>query len=455
MLREGELLPASSYQLGPHWAHGGSLQFATFFRNGQKLVIEIRELQPTPDPQFLVVESFPRTYHKEHPYRGRFSFSPVSFHASFVTQAQVVILDVRDSRILLHVKSAQPLYRPPGCFSPDGCFFACSTLEKSEIYVWKNAPDGYASWSILKSRLPFNEFSFSPNATSILTWCPGGIQLLRIEERVSAPSLDRTEPLRQDGQHLVAYSIDRKYISTVRRFGSIVAILDHSSGIWQQSTDMNMRVRDIKIANNTIFTTDGCELVRWHTETGEMTRSTYRTTREEIAKVQVQAGEEPLALSSDGSQLVLCSGRKALLYDIKTQEFDEYTAFATVADVRFSPDGQQLWLLTDNVVLGEYPSGRAFPSYCLATLEVTENRHLGNVAKRYLWDDWPWVDHFSPHGYHIGRDSGWVSDPRGSKILWLPPSWRAKQRSDVRWDGDFLAFVGNHHPQPIVIEFKP
>ena len=162
-----------------------------------------------------------------------------------------------------------------------------------------------------------------------------------------------------------------------------------------------------------------------------------------------------MALSSDGSQLVLCSGRKALLYDIKTQEFDEYTAFATVADVRFSPDEQQLWLLANNVGLGEDPSGRAFPSYCLATLEVTENQHLGNVAKRYLWDDWPWVDHFSPHGYHIRRDSGWVSDPRGNKLLWLPPNWRAKQRSDVRWDGDFLAFVGNHHPQPIVIEFKP
>lgn len=454
LLCEGELLPSPDYELGPRWAYKGALRFATFFRNGQRLMIEIRELRPASDPPILVVESFPRAYHKGHPYGGRFSFSPVSFHASFVTKVQVVILNVRDSRILLQDNPAQPHYRPPGCFSPNGCFFACSTLEKSEIYVWKNTPDGYVSWSILRPRLPFNEFSFSPNATSVLTWCPGGIQLLHLENHASPPSPDRTEPPRRGGQHLVAYSVGGRCIATARRSGGVVTILGHTSGIQQQSTDMSVCIRDIKIVNNAVFVTDGCKLVSWDPETGGMTRIDSGATQREVVDIQAHVGKNPFALSNDGSQLAFSVGRKVLLYDTKTQGFlDEHTAYATVVDVRFSPDGRKLWLITSNM---GFDKNTFVQILCyLMTLEVTENRCFATATRKFLRDDWPWVNLFSSHGYHIGRGSGWISDSTGRKILWLPPSWRTKERADVRWDGDFLAFVGDQHPQPIIIEFKP
>ena len=136
LLCEGEILPRYDRWLGAHWAHEDSLRFSTSLKTDGKLTINIHRLQPLSTPSLPMVKSF-----LVPPQDGEFLFSPVSFHASFVTGMGVVILDVRGSKILLRVEAAQPLYRPPGCFSPDGCFFACGTLENG-ICVWKNTSTG-------------------------------------------------------------------------------------------------------------------------------------------------------------------------------------------------------------------------------------------------------------------------------------------------------------------------
>ena len=66
-----------------------------------------------------------------------------------------------------------------------------------------------------------------------------------------------------------------------------------------------------------------------------------------------------------------------------------------------------------------------------------------------------WTNIFSSHAWRCGEKFEWVVDSRGNKILWLPLSWRAREFQDVRWDGNFLAFVGCDHPDPIIIEFQP
>ena len=56
-------------------------------------------------------------------------------------------------------------------------------------------------------------------------------------------------------------------------------------------------------------------------------------------------------------------------------------------------------------------------------------------------------------GYSCGIDSKWVMDPRGRKMLWLPPNWRFSTWEEARWDGNFLALLHQYHPEPIIIEF--
>jgi len=171
-LCEGELLQSYNHQLGAYWVHDGSLRFAKSFWAGGQLIIGIHELQPTSTPLLPMVASFPVP-----PHNGKLSFSPASSHTSFVTETEVVILDVLDSKTLFRTKVACPLYVPEGRFSLDGRLFACGTL-KNEIYVWEKASAGYVPWSYLRPQLPFTEFAFSPVATSILSWGPDGIELL-------------------------------------------------------------------------------------------------------------------------------------------------------------------------------------------------------------------------------------------------------------------------------------
>lgn len=174
-----ELFLSHDNQLGIHWTHDGSLRFARSLLSDGKFTISICELQQTSSSLVSAVASFTVA-----PYDGKISFSPVSCHASFVTETEIVILNVQGSTTLLRTKEVSPLYTPPGCFSHDGCFFACGTVE-NEIYVWKNTPGGYVPRSTLRPLLSFIGFAFSPIATSILCRGSEGIELFHLESFAS------------------------------------------------------------------------------------------------------------------------------------------------------------------------------------------------------------------------------------------------------------------------------
>ena len=171
-LCEDTLPPSRNHQLGASWVHGGSLRFSKICRADGQPTITIYELRLASSPSPFVVESFPVP-----PEDGKFSFSPVSYHASFVTETGVTILDVRTSSTRLYATAPCPLYATSGRFSPDGRFLAYGTSE-NEICVWENTSAGYVTWGNLKPKLPFTGFAFSPVSTSTLSWGSEGIELL-------------------------------------------------------------------------------------------------------------------------------------------------------------------------------------------------------------------------------------------------------------------------------------
>jgi WD40 repeat protein len=440
-VREGRRLLLPNHKLGAQWAHDESLRFAISSKADRNLVINIQELQPTSDPPLPLVESF------SVPLQGGiFSFSPVSFHASFVSETDVVIFDVRNPETPFQARVTRGLYTPPGHFSPNGRFFACGT-SRGEICIWENTPAGYTPWSSLRRRLPFEGFLFSPVTVSILTWGPGGVQLLHPDNRGDPPTTDEEEPHRQSENHLAACSEDGKHIVTTRRGDSVITVLDLSSAI-RRPINASVEIRDIKIVGNIIFVTDGRWLSTQHLET-DSTAPGACGARSENVPILAHVGTEPFALSNDCSQIAITLKGTVFLYDVGARKIlDELATEGPVIDIRFSPDGHQLWLIVNP------RGGNNFMRYCVG-LEGAEGRCFVNVVTECLEGGWSWDDVFrSPDKRRItGSGSEWVSDSR-SKVLWFPPSWRSKRGLEARWNGNVLALVGGHHPEPIIIEFK-
>jgi len=436
-------------QLGAEWAHAESLRFATSSETGEGLVVRICELQPASVPPLLVVESFQIPF-----YPGEFSFSPVTSHASFVSREVVIIVDLRDPKNTFRTEATKPLYRPRGCFSPDGSFFACGT-EEQEILVWNNAPAGYVSWNTLRLRLPFSGFSFSASGSTILSWGPEGVQLLDQDNRLSPPSSDKIEPGHHRRKHLVAYSADSAYIATARQEGSVVTILDPLSGTPRQFIDTDTQILDIGIANNAVYVMDARGLASWHLEAAGTMRDARDARRVAVyLATHAHGGSvEHATLSQDCSQIVFTTEETVFLYDVETREIsDKRTMDDKIMDIQFSPDRRHLCITT---IVGIYDEHERPSIHCFVKLEMGEDRRFGNVTREFLEVEWSRDGLLRPpHGYCIGTGSDWVEDSRGRKVLWLPPGWRTEHGLGARWNGRFLALVGGHNPMPIIVEFQ-
>ena len=443
LLYEGEILPQFNRWLGAHWEHGESLRFATSYTTGGKLAIDIHQLQPSPTTLFPMVESFIVPLHD-----GEFSFSPVSFHASFVTETKITVLDVRDSKILLRTEPSPPFYLLPGRFSPEGGFFACGTLE-SEIHVWKNTSTGYMPWSSLKPRLPFDWFSFSPTAISIMTWGPEGVQLLDNHTRV--PSPNKTTPNYDYEDHLVAYSKDGTRIATARWGDNVVTVFDPLSDAPQRSIKTAMRILDIGIVGNTVFMANMHELVGWDLEVGETMHSTFGALAAEIAATGTNPDiAENFTLSADRSWIAFSVNKTIFLYDIQDQRIlYERTMDCHVVGIRFAPHGPQLCFM----LISDYRENRA-GAWGVMLSEMMEQWQIVNLTQEFTEGTWSRDGLFPLHGCCIQRESGWIGDSGGRKLLWLPPNWRMACSLDARWNGNFLALVDGRHPVPIIIAFQ-
>ena len=455
----GELPASSRFLPGVHWAYEESFRVLTSSESDGKRMVNIQELRPTSTPPFHMVESFTVSLHD-----GQICFSHVSFHVSFTTETGVVILDLRDSRTLLQAGAVHSPYIPPGHFSPDGCFFACGTRQ-GVICVWKNWSASYALWSALRPRLPFIGVSFSPTTSSILAWGRDGVQLLEPGNNPAVPSPDKLERSQQGGNHLVAYSADGMHIATVRRGDGVVTILDTLSNTPRRSFDTNMKILDIKIVGDVLFVLDGCRLVSWHLETR------MRVQDNSTRAISVSIQPPYFALSDDCSQIAFSNDlppsfrddwalsspdRKEIsLYNVQTRRIlCSHTVRGSVEGIRFSPDGRQLWFATcddNDINLVKLERGED------GEFVVMTTEHIGNKLDASVLS---WANLFSSHGWRCGGKSlweifEWVADSEGNKLLWLPLSWRVERSRDVRWDGNFLAFVGSERPDPIVIEFQP
>jgi len=434
---EGELLPSSNHQLGACWVHENTLRFAISSETDQELLISIQELQPTSDPLLHIVSSFSIL-----PQNGVFSFSPVSFHASFVSMMEVVIFDVQGSKVLFQSKEAGAFYSH-GSFSHDGCFFTCSGA--GEIHIWENTSTGYMPRNSLSPRFLWHWFSWSPTSISILCWGDNVIQLLHPDNCLNPISPD-VEKHGQYTNHLVAYSADQAHIIIGQHGGGLITVLD-LFGTTQQSIHTNAVIKDIKIVGDKIFVINGNKLSSWHLATGRQVNSICGIKENTALHVYM---ESPLVLSNTCSQVAFASGNAVFLYDVKAQKVlgNLSTDGDHIIHIQFSPDESQLWWIV------RFFENESYKCYHVE-LDREKNSCFGNVTTNVLEGEWSLDSLFrSPDQCRIvGERSKWVSDSRGN-VLWLPLNWRNNNGLGTRWDCNFLALLSGYHPEPVIIEFR-
>jgi len=441
-LYKGQLQLPNKYQSYAQCTHKESLQFATSLKTNGRLTINIQELQPISNPLCLTIKSYPVPL-----VNGKLSFSPVSFHASFATTTEVVVLDVQGSKILFHTKVDQPLHNPPGQFSPDGSFLACETLDHN-IFIWRNTPTGYVPWSTLQPRLPFDEFSFSPTANSVLTWGPEGIEVLHPENSATSPFSNKTNTPHR-GKHLVAYSADGTHIAMARQEGGVVTVLNSLSGALLQSIHVSMHIQAIGIVGDTILLAGGDRLTTWDLGTGE--GAAFSGSHDITAISSYMDWADRLALSNDHSQFAFAKGAVVVLYSMTAQAIvTKHRVDQTVLDIQFSQDGHSLYVHSF-----DEPGRFGHTTVLLTTFEMARDGCSASVTKVHLEDRESHNRFTIPScGYHI-TESKWVMDSGGCKHLWLPPNWRSKWGLGVRIKGNFLSLVGSHHQEPIIIKLQP
>ena len=438
------------------WVHKDTLQFAMTSQAEKKCLVDIYELNPASTPPLHMLSSFSVPYHN-----AEFSFSLVSYHASFVTLKEVIIYNVQDSNLLLQVR-IESLEQQPGQFSPDGQFFTIKL--NYEIYVWQNTPTGYILWRIIRPRLPFFNFSWSSTSISILCWGYHRIQLLHPGSHFSPLPPNEIGPTPQHQQHLVAYSVNWLHIATVRKHDSIITVLDCHSGVIQQFLDTHMKIWCIRFVGSAIFAVGEGGLVSWDLEADGMTYTTHGIKREAVNHHLEYDEIHCLILSHDCSQIAFTMSNYIFVYDLKSQMVASKVVFSPTR-VQFSLDGCQLWAIDDDdcyffMELAELGDWKSIEEGLYENLRTP----VSNMSEGDPEDGQLVFDH-SSHGGHYESDSGWVTDSQGRKLLWLPPSWRLRKCDGswldsvmwdtVRWDGNFLALLTKHYPEPIIAEFHP
>ena len=429
-----DVLQSQAYLiLGPFWTHKDTLQFAISFKTDGKPMVNIYEIQPTLTSSLHIVSSFPIPSH------NLFSFSPVSFHVSFATGEGFVILDIQDSQPLLQTRPAYMDFFHPPLFSADGCF-AAYRASGNEICVWKNVSTCYVPWCSLRPQLPFDTFSWSPTSLSILCWNSDGVQILYLDNCPSIPPPYKGMP--QNEKHLVAYSPDGTHIAIAREGCGDITVLNCLLDTPEQLISTQMEIRDIKISDDMIFAVDKQKLVSWNLN------GDYDSKRETRIYLDFLFRSDLLRLSHDCSQIAYVKNNAIFICNIQVQETLQWTIkHLNFWDIQFPPNGDQLWLFMN----GHYPN---FGFY-LSRLKMGDQDKWSPSVGDHLEDCWSWVNLFPSYGYHVKEGSGWVTNSRGSKVLWLPPAWRTQNWKEVKWDGKFLALLSGHHPKPIIIEFQP
>jgi len=424
------------------WTHDKSIRFATFGPES----ITIWEVGFVLEHPATVVESLstPDNFDPSSP----FLFLPTCSRLAFTLNGSVFVWDAQHSKLLLSYADIKYPELNEMTFSSDGHFFACRTLNP-EIYLWKDSPTGYTFHQRLVSSTNFPLPLLSPDGRSIIAFRHQDLQLWRTTDPTpplfSVPARD----VQSTERFVLGFSPDESLAAAARLRDNTATVLDLRAGVPRLTVDAGMEIYGLRVAGSTVVVVGESKIVTWNLpQRGHALNATANindSIQTTIFDHSPHAESHFASISPDFNFTAIAGKDQAncrclCIYDMTT---GKYLAIINTDwnGVWFSPDGRKLWSYFITAT-----SGWAIVKDSKSNFLKME--HLGETSCPP--GEYPWTP---PRDYKI-TDDGWVFNPNGKRLLWLPPHWRQsyEHERDRMCSGRFLAFLYGGLLEPVILE---
>ncbi|KAF9783107.1 hypothetical protein BJ322DRAFT_136413 [Thelephora terrestris] len=366
------------------------------------------------------------------------AYSPPTYRALMIKHSSgastICIIDIRSSEILLQ-EQTPGVY---GTFSPDAGFFATFSCYEPHVSVWKLRVGHYVKWKEFQHKPA--SIQFSSTSSSILNTSTRTISVVHLDYLPTAFTVEHVKTTQ--GKIKDVCSPNGAYIATACQGESTVTITNlHSQNPCpSQYIDTGLEISKMVLTGNVLMVKGPDKIVAWLlTEEGPVNGI--------IGNPRADQNDSLWELSVPA--LVARFNRiwRHQIIDATTLGF---LVAGETAIIRFNHM---------NVYAYHIGTGEAIN---LTSMSVSSN-HAFYRFDNELGNDECDLYHDNLHAQKKSIESkwsisqatlkeGWVKDPEGKHMLWVPPNWRAIG-GDVYWFHDTKSLQLKGHSQLAVIRF--
>ena len=434
------------------WTCGESLRFAT----ADVTAITIWEVRFTSGATPTEVETFPAPDGFSDRWHREVWLLPAPCRLALASRDKVLVWDVQNSKYLLHHTGTS--FHPRTFFSSDGRFFACSTTG-SDVYLWKESPNGYILHQILASSTVHSNLLLSQNGESILAFGDCTIQLWRTDSFTTPPSSILARAPRCAENFVLEFSPNGTLVVVAMQGGNTVTVLELKSGVPQLTIDVSIAVHGLGMDGNTVVIIGDQKVIAWNLPAGDCSldaRAGLEASTRTLKFSNPRGSVVCATISSDLRHIVhisetLPSLHRLHIYNASTGKLLGWCKMAKGRTIsRFSPDGCDIWCANRS---GEAEVWRV--RVVQRVLEDLEREvDIEDLKREVDIEDppegYPWG---SSRGYRVTND-WWILGPDGKRLLMLPPPWRSYAVWRV-WKGQFLALLHGGLSEVVILELSP
>ncbi|KAF9642682.1 hypothetical protein BDM02DRAFT_3124283 [Thelephora ganbajun] len=323
------------------------------------------------------------------------------------------------------------------------------------VRLWKESPTGYTlHLKLISGTGFFHETHVSPNGELIIAPEGSAIQLWHTTGSITPLSDASISTFqRTKGVDILGFSPDEALIGIARMRGETVTVLDLGSGIPRLTIDTGMGIYAVGVAGSAVVVVGEGKIVTWNLPAGNDILNPRANVNDSVLTTTFNhppfppRAVWPTTSVSPGLHRIAMvewwSGKphRLHLYDLPTGQYLASTE--TESNVRpwFSLDEREVLCVLDEHTVERCEIIEDSGS------DITRLDHLGpsiHPPGGFLWQ--------SSRGYEY-TNSGWVLNPSGKRLLWLPPRWRSDERTRI-WSGRFLALFAWRLPEPVILELE-